>query len=138
MAQLPIHTIYHKWDLNNNYKVFSQCDCGIIPLNKKNLFGWHKPANKLISFWFTGLPSVVSATPAYKELMDNANEKLYCSGIEDWVEKIEQVKNMTTAEREILVKKNIVYVRNNYSDEALDLSWYQTFEKITSTEITNL
>ena len=35
IKQLPIATQYHKWDLNNNYKIFSQCDCGIIPLNKK-------------------------------------------------------------------------------------------------------
>ena len=33
LKQLPIDTIYHKWDLNNNYKVFYKCDCGIIPLN---------------------------------------------------------------------------------------------------------
>ncbi|MEO6188022.1 MAG: hypothetical protein ABIO82_04250, partial [Ginsengibacter sp.] len=68
LKKLPIKTTHHKWDLQNNNKVFRQCDCGIIPINPKNQFGWHKPANKLISFWFTGMSTVVSNTPAYVEL----------------------------------------------------------------------
>jgi hypothetical protein len=132
LRQLPIHTIYHKWNLQNNYKVFSKCDCGIIPLIEKNLFVWHKPANKLISFWFTGLPTVTSATPAYKEIMDNAGEKLYCFNDEEWIDRINQIKNMKTEEREALAKKNAAYVQNYFSDKALDLIWIQIFEKASS------
>src|SRR5665647_3172904 len=124
LNRLPITTRFHKWDLNNNSKIFIQCDCGIIPLNRKKLFGWNKPANKLISFWFSGLPTLVSDTPAYTELMNKAGNNLYCSNIEDWVEKIHQVKNMKTEEREALAKKNLEYVQKNYSDEPLDLIWY--------------
>ncbi len=51
--QLPITTRFHKWELYNNYRELSKFDCGIIPLNKKNALAWRKPANKLISFWFT-------------------------------------------------------------------------------------
>ncbi|MEO7045732.1 MAG: hypothetical protein ABI091_10540 [Ferruginibacter sp.] len=132
LKQLPITTVYHKWDLNNNYKIFSQCDCAIIPLNKKNLFGWHKPANKLISFWFTGLPTIVSATPAYKEIMDKASEGWYCSNNDEWVTKILMVKNMKPEEREFLAKKNQVFAQKNYSDVALDIIWQGVFKQITS------
>src|SRR5665647_941525 len=124
LNQLPITTIFHRWEIYSNYKELSKYDCGIIPLNKKNIFGWHKPANKLISFWFSGLPTLVSDTPAYTELMNKARNNLYCSNIEDWVEKIHQVKNMKTEEREALAKKNLEYVQKNYSDEPLDLIWY--------------
>jgi len=132
LQQLPINTIYHKWDLNNNYKVFSECNCGIIPLNRKNLFGWHKPANKLISFWFTGLPTVVSATPAYKELMDDAGEKLYCLHDNEWIAKIQQIKEMTSQEREAIARRNLNFVRNNFSDKALDKIWNQIFERVSN------
>ena len=128
--QLPITTIFHKWQLYNNYNELSQCDCGIIPLDKKNAFGWHKPANKLISFWFTGLPTIVSNTPAYIELMNKAGEKLYCSNNDEWVAKIHQVKDMKAEERSAIAKKNLDFVRNNYSDKALNLIWNQIFERV--------
>lgn len=130
LKQLPITTIYHKWDLSTNNKVFEQCDCGIIPLDRKNRFGWHKPANKLVSFWYAGIPTVVSATPAYTEMMNNAGENLYCLTIDEWVAKIQQIKAMNPQEREALARKNFDFVSNNYSDEELDKGWYQAFEKI--------
>ncbi|MEO8414881.1 MAG: hypothetical protein ABI472_14535 [Ginsengibacter sp.] len=128
--QLPITTVFHKWELYDNYKELSKYDCGIIPLNKKNMFGWYKPANKLISFWLTGLPTIVSGTPAYRELMNKTGEDFYCFDTEEWVAKIQQVKEMKAPEREALAKKNLRYVQKNYSDEALDLIWYNVFEKM--------
>ena len=135
LNRLPINTVLHKWDLNNNHKIFNKCDCGIIPLNKKNLLGWHKPANKLISFWFTGIPTVVSDTPAYTELMNRAGEKFYCSDIIDWVAKIKQIKDMKSEERQALANMNLNFVENNYSDEALDKIWQRVFEKIAASII---
>ncbi len=132
LEQLPIATTYHKWDLKTNNKIFSECDCGIIPLNKKNLFGWHKPANKLISFWFTGLPTVVSATPAYKELMDNADEKLYCLHDDEWIAKIKQIKEMKPEEREAIARRNLHFVQNTFSDKTLDSIWEKIFNKVTT------
>lgn len=128
IKKLPIDTFFHKWELYSNYRQLSQYDCGLIPLNKKNLFGWHKPANKLISFWFTGLLTLTSDTPAYKEMMNHAGEDLYCAGSEEWVAKILQIKNMKAEEREAIAKMNLNYVRNNYSDEALDLIWEKVFD----------
>ena len=132
LNRLPINTIFHKWNLNDNYKIFSECDCGIIPINRKSLFGWHKPANKLISFWFTGLPTVVSDTPAYTELMNKAGEKFYCSTLNEWVTKIKEIKNMDTEERKALVEMNLKFVESNFSDNALDAVWKKAFEKVTS------
>ncbi|MDQ2862491.1 MAG: hypothetical protein M3R50_02365 [Bacteroidota bacterium] len=127
LSQLPIKTIFYKWDINKNREVFKQCDCGIIPLNKKNIFGWHKPANKLISFWFSGLPTVVSDTPAYVDLMNDANENLYCYNIDEWAAKLKLIKNMTPIEREEISKKNFVYVKAKYSNKVLDSVWFQIF-----------
>lgn len=130
--QLPIKVKFHKWELYNNYKQLSQFDCGIIPLNKKNIFGWHKPANKLISFWFTGLPTLVSNTPAYVEFMDAAGSKMYCNDTNEWIKKIKELANMKAVEREEIAKNNLQFVLNNYSDESLDLIWYKVFEKLNN------
>ena len=131
LNQLPITTIFHKWELSNMDKIISQCDCGIIPLNRRNLFGWHKPANKLISFWFTGLPTVVSDTPAYIELMDSANSKLYCSSTDEWVSKIKWMRDLSKEEREQIAIKNSDFVHKNYSNEVLNLTWQNIFEKLS-------
>ncbi|MEO6905843.1 MAG: hypothetical protein ABI148_05745 [Ginsengibacter sp.] len=132
LYKLPIKTIFHKWEIETKDQILSECDCGIIPLNKKHLFGWHKPANKLISFWFTGLPTIVSDTPAYKELMNEARDNLFCTGIEDWVEKIKSIKEMSVSERENISKRDRAFVQKNYSDDALDKVWDEIFERVIS------
>jgi glycosyltransferase involved in cell wall biosynthesis len=132
LDQLPITTIFHKWEIYKNYQELSKYDCGIIPLNKKNAFGWHKPANKLISFWFTGLPTLVSNTPAYTEMMNDAGENLYCSSNEEWVAKIHRIKNMKAEERSALAQKNLKYVNQHFSDEALDLVWFKVLKQLTA------
>lgn len=60
--------------------------------------------------------------------MNKAGEDFYCFDTEDWVAKIYRLKNMKTDEREALAENNLRYVRNNYSDEALDLVWVKVFE----------
>ncbi|MGN6532681.1 MAG: hypothetical protein ACTHK0_13135, partial [Ginsengibacter sp.] len=109
LTQLPIKTVFHKWELGKMDKIISECDCGIIPLNRKNLFGWHKPANKLISFWFSGIPTLVSNTPAYSELMINANSQFYCSTIDEWVSKLKWIMQLTEEERKEIAMKNLTY-----------------------------
>ena len=58
--QLPIKTFFHKWEIYKNFELLIEYDCGIIPLDNTNSMVWHKPANKLISFSFAGMPTVVS------------------------------------------------------------------------------
>jgi len=131
LNQLPIDTIFHKWEMFENFKQLSKYDCGIIPLDRSHTFAWHKPANKLISFWFTGLPTLVSDTPAYIEIMKKTGEESYCSSVEDWVTKINDIKNMTEEERASLAQINLAYVTNHYSDDTLDLVWFNVFKLLS-------
>jgi len=135
LSQLPIISIFHKWEMYKNYEKLIQCDCGIIPLDKENKMAWHKPANKLISFWFAGLPTLTSATPAYIELMKNADTNLYCTDTDDWVSKIRKVYSMNDEERKNMAIKNLDYVKNNFSNDALDIVWFEVFEKIKYKEL---
>lgn len=133
LQQLPIDTHFHKWDMNKNSTLFSQLDCGIIPLDNKNTYGWHKPANKLISFWFSGLPTLTSNTPAYIDAAGDSNTGLLCNDEEEWVEKLYQLSKMRTDEREHLAKENFNYARALYSNEAHDNVWMNMFENLYQT-----
>lgn len=130
LYKLPIKTVFHKWEMYKNYEILSTCDCGIIPLNKNNKMAWHKPVNKLISFWFAGLPAIVSATPAYIEMMNSAGIKLYCSTTSEWVSKIKEIYGMTCEQRRMLSENNLNYVKENYSNQSLDSTWFHIFEKL--------
>jgi glycosyltransferase involved in cell wall biosynthesis len=127
---LPITTVFHKWELYKNYEILSSCDCGIIPLNRNNKMAWHKPANKLMSFWFAGVPTIVSDTPAYTEMMKDAGTDLYCSDDEEWISGIKKIYEMTSVERKNLAEENLRYVKTFYSNEALDTAWFEIFEKL--------
>lgn len=131
LKQLPVKTVFHQWDINKNREIFSHCDCGIIPLHKKNLLGWYKPANKLISFWFSGLPTLVSDTPAYVELMNKAKSEFYCANINEWVSKIERLRDLSNDQRKEIAMKNLDFVSKNYSNEMLVLTWKNIFEKLS-------
>lgn len=129
LAKLPIETFFHKWEIYKNYEDLIKFDCGIIPLDKNNAFGWHKPANKLISFWFCGLPTLTSDTPAYKRMMNRAETDWYCNTEDEWFEKIMAVKNMSSSERKLISEKNRAFVQQHFSDEALDKVWFDVLEK---------
>lgn len=131
LKKLPIETKFHKWDLNKNGEIFSQCDCGIIPISRKNKLAWYKPANKLISFWFSGLPTVVSDTPAYIELMNIVNSELYCPNIDEWVSKLKWIYELTKEERKEIAMKNLSFANKYFSNEPIDSTWKNIFEKLS-------
>lgn len=130
LKKLPIKTVFHPWEIYKNYEMLISCDCGIIPLSKNNKMAWHKPSNKLVSFWFAGLPSIVSATPAYVEIMKNAGNSLYCSDTSEWISKIKGIYEMSCRERAALAERNLNYVKEHFSNKVLDDIWFEVFEKV--------
>lgn len=136
LDQLPIKTTFHKWDIYKNRNIFSNSDCAIIPLNKNDVYGWHKPANKLLSFWFSGLPALTSDTPAYTELTYKTNCNTLCSTTDEWIAKIHSIKEMKAQERESLAKNNFNFAKSLFSDEKHDRIWMNMLENIhLNTEI---
>lgn len=131
LNQLPISTYFHKWNLQENAALFSSFDCGIIPLNKNDKYGWHKPANKLISFWFSGLPTLASNTPAYMQVAKLTNEKFICSGTHDWIEKIREIKQLSANERENIARKQLKDATRLYSNEIYDKDWLRLLNSVS-------
>lgn len=130
LDKLPIDTYFHKWDINTHTKILASADCAIIPIDSKNKLTWAKPANKLISFWFTGIPSLVSATPAYKQLMDEAGTGIYCSSTSDWINAIHKIYKMSPVERMHWSERNFHFANKHFSDTTLDEVWKSIFTSV--------
>lgn len=131
LRELPISTTFHQWNLDTHNSILAQMDCGVIPIDKKNEFAWRKPANKLVSFWFTALPSIVSATFAYKNIMDMASLDLCCESTDDWVSKLKHMYSLSAAERRDIAGKSFSFARQHFSDEVLDNKWIHAFEIVS-------
>lgn len=131
LNELPIETHFHKWNLANNPELFSKFDCGIIPISKKDKYAWHKPANKLLSFWFSGIPTLASDTPAYLNVAAKTNSDFICSSDIEWVDKIRQMNEFSSKERENISRSQIHAARQFYSNDIHDQFWLGLFEKIS-------
>lgn len=131
LAELSIKTHFHQWNLKSNAALFKGFDCGIIPLNKKDVYGWHKPANKLISFWLSGLPTIVSDTPAYVDVISKSENDFICSTEEEWVLKIQEIYKMTAEKRKGISKSNFSLAKKYYSNEVHHQFWIQLFDNIS-------
>ncbi|MCW5914793.1 MAG: glycosyltransferase family 1 protein [Chitinophagaceae bacterium] len=123
LRRLPIESFFHQWDQANNPDLFSGFDCGIIPISSRDIYAWHKPANKLIAFWFSGIPTLTSDTPAYRELALKSGSDFLCRNEEEWVEKLERTYRMTPEQRRSLAEENYRFVKKMYSNEEMDKSW---------------
>lgn len=127
LKRLPISTVFHKWDIHTHNKILTEADCGVIPIERKNQFGWNKPANKLVSYWFSGLPAVVSDTPAYVRLMKQAGNSNYCATNEEWVATLKNLFAMESSQREAASNRTFNFVKSSFNDNALDLIWSELF-----------
>ncbi|MGN6602227.1 MAG: hypothetical protein ACTHK8_07225 [Ginsengibacter sp.] len=130
LKRLPIESHFYKWNMNTNSSVFNNCDCGIIPLNKNDKYRWHKPANKLISFWFSGLPTLTSNTPAYEEVASQVNKDILCETTEDWVTKIRMLYEMSDEQRQTIAIKNLNFAKTFHSKKVYDEVWKLVFDKL--------
>lgn len=130
LRKLPIKTYYHHWNIDSHCDHLINGDCAVIPLNRRDPFGWNKPANKLISFWFLGLPTITSATPAYQSVMAKAGSDLYCYSVEEWISKLKWIYELSPEERRSISEKNLHFVKENYSDLRLDEIWKNIFQLI--------
>lgn len=79
----------YQWNLEMLSRIITGCDIAIIPLDIRNPLMRGKPENKLVFFWRMGMPTIVSATPAYERVMDRCRLRLCCRNNSEWRTKLE-------------------------------------------------
>lgn len=132
LKRLPIRSFFHLWSMEKNPELFSTFDCGIIPINPRDKYAWNKPANKLISFWFSGIPTLTSKTPAYCEIGRQTQSDFLCETTADWIEKLNRIRDMSSDERKNMAIRNHQFAENLFSNEILDKFWLDLFEEAIS------
>ncbi len=74
----------YQWNEHLLARIATGCDLGVIPLDLDDPFARGKPENKLLLLWRMGIPVVVSATPAYRRVLDAAGLAMACEDAAAW------------------------------------------------------
>jgi hypothetical protein len=118
----------HEWKTENLASTVSSFDLAIIPIPLNKPFGLDnslaigKPENKLLLLWRMGMPTVVSATPAYQRVMDQCGLPMTCRTQDEWFNTLEKYMNDETLRREA-GQNGKFFVENNYSEDILLSKW---------------
>ncbi len=81
----------YQWNIETFSRIVTTCDLAVIPLDPQSPLAMGKPENKLLLFWRMGMPTVVTASPAYVRAMEKCGLDLYCRDSADWQEKLERL-----------------------------------------------
>jgi len=119
----------HEWNEKTCATIITNCDLAVIPIPLMNPLAVGKPENKLILLWRMGIPTLVSATPAYIRAMDAANINMVCPQAGDWEILLEEYMNSEEMRRKA-GQQGIEFVRNNFSDNNLLQKWDQLFDTL--------
>lgn len=117
---------WSEWQEANLARRITECDLAVIPLDQNDPFANGKPENKLILFWRLGMPVLVSATPAYRRAMQGAGLDLYCTGLDEWEEKILRLAQDKELRREA-GRRGCSYAEAHCGEEKLLQRWDAVF-----------
>ena len=117
-------TIKHvHWSQDNFNKVLSSSDIAIAPIDKKDIFNFSKPSNKLISYWAFGLPVICSDIPSYR-LISTTDKSFCCQNENDWINSLK-----------LLIDNH--NLRNKMGEIAYNFSWSQHSKEVFSKKYFN-
>lgn len=96
------------WSVPNLVEATRMSDIAVIPINQSDMLGSSKPANKLLSFWTLGVPTLFSPISSYVRVATEAGltKSLVQSG--EWA----SVLDSTLSSQELL--HEIVRLQNQY------------------------
>ena len=118
------------WERLSFSENIANADLAIIPISSDHPMMWNKPENKLLLLWEIGIPTLTSATPAYKNVMDAAGLNLYCSSSDEWVRKIEEYMNSSIEYRKAIVEKANDYLHKFHNKDQILNNWEGIFNSL--------
>lgn len=119
----------YQWHVDTLPAIAAVCDIAVIPLDLGDDLARGKPENKLLSFWRMGLPTVTSATPAYRRAMAGAGLELVCRDADEWYDLLRGLADDEVARR-TAAEKGRAYVLRHHDDELLLAKWDNVFHSI--------
>jgi len=119
----------HEWNEKTCSAIITGCDMALIPISLNDPLAAGKPENKLLLFWRMGLPTVVSATPAYSRVMQRCGLQMVCRTKGEWLETLEKYIKDKSARSEA-GERGRTFAENHYSEEKILAQWDDVFKSI--------
>jgi glycosyltransferase involved in cell wall biosynthesis len=119
----------YQWNRELLSTLITACDIAVIPLDDTDALMHGKPENKLVFFWRAGLPTVVSAAPAYVRTMEKCKLPLYCRNEEDWYKNLEKLI-IDSETRKLAGIQGKEITDTLYSEEQYLKQWDKLFQSV--------
>jgi hypothetical protein len=127
--KMKIHPYLYAWNEQTCSAVVCACDLAVIPIPLQDPLYAGKPENKLHLFWRMGMPTVVSATPAYTRAMQESGLSMACATSQDWREILEEYVGSEESRRSA-GRRGKKYVDTHHSEESMLARWDKLFASI--------
>lgn len=119
----------YAWNEHTCSAITCACDLALIPIPLQDPLFVGKPENKLHLFWRMGMPTVVSATPAYARAMQQCELSMACNTLKDWRETLQRYIGSEDARREA-GQRGKEFVEQRHSEKAMLSQWDEVFFSI--------
>lgn len=123
------HVQVHQWSAFALAAVATAADLAIIPIDERNTFAWGKPENKLLLLWRLGVPTLTSATPAYRRAMARAGLDLACQSTAEWQERLALLAD-SPQERTAAAARGTTAANTEYSSGEMMRRWDAVLESL--------
>lgn len=128
---IPVPHYLYAWNEYTFSAIASACDLAIIPIPLRDPLYAGKPENKLHLFWRMGIPTVVSATPAYSRAMKESGLAMACRTHQDWQGVLDQYFSSEEARR-TAGRQGKEFVDRQHSEPAMLARWDDVLTSILS------
>jgi hypothetical protein len=133
--KMPIPLYLYAWNEQTCSTIACACDLAIIPIPLHDSLYAGKPENKLHLFWRMGMPTIVSATPAYSRAMKESGLSMACKTPQDWRGALDKYFASEEARRDA-GQQGKEFVDRYYSEQAMLVRWDDVFSSILSSAST--
>ena len=128
-AKLPAPTYLYQWHPDTCSAIIAACDMALIPIALDKPVDAGKPENKLLLFWRLGMPTVVSATPAYSRAMRECGLAMDCRTDQEWEETLLGLLGNEEARRQA-GQKGKAFVQKYHGEQTILKQWDTLFSSV--------
>jgi glycosyltransferase involved in cell wall biosynthesis len=126
---LSVPVRLYEWNERTCPLILAAGDLALIPVPLDDPFAAGRPENKLLLLWRMGVPTIVSATPAYSRAMAGAGLSMACRDAEEWRETLEKYMDDEEARRDA-GRRGRDFVEANHGQERLLAQWDELFQSV--------
>lgn len=135
LRRIPIEYYVYEWNVHLAPQIITACDLAVIPVPINDPLYAGKPENKLLFLWRMGMPTLVSATPAYERAMRAAAIPMACHDSAEWAERL-QTFMADSRLRQDVAEKGRAFAETYFGEDAFVRRWDAVLESVLGTSNT--